>query len=514
MPKLNPSSGQEHLPPDYGHFVNALRNVGYTFEESVADIVDNSIDAKATHVQIRFIVREDRSVDLLIADDGEGMNSEKLREAMIFGIQPLEKYQKRLGYFGLGLKMASISQAIDLFVVSLKDGEVSGRAWTDQGLKKGFYCDKLTKTKIAEIQKLSDLPNELGHGTWVLWEYLHRFSKDFGSPEMLCDSLSKSLVHHLSLHFHRLLNGTAITIDSLYEQGDKFIPSARREIKALDPFGYSSSGHPDYPLQFHASGKYAKKLEIRAHVWPPHSTSPNYKLPGGAVQRQGLYFYRNERLICGGGWFHIKEALDTHDSLSRVEIHLKDHDLEREVSLDVRKALVKVTPPIREAIVEAVADNGKKFIQFLSEANKTYRAASGNSKGTGNSRDKAPLVPTGAGFPVGIQDLLAKFSGAKPDAIKRKVEFLWVEFDERENDRFFRLDHMKAKCFLNSIYADLFSESRKDASSVALLAKTQLFLLIGKYFDRDKLSESDEKWIDGLAQLLGSAALLELHSTK
>jgi hypothetical protein len=53
MPKLNPSSGQEHLPPDYGHFVNALRNVGYTFEESVADIVDNSIDAKATHVQIR-----------------------------------------------------------------------------------------------------------------------------------------------------------------------------------------------------------------------------------------------------------------------------------------------------------------------------------------------------------------------------------------------------------------------------------------------------------------------------
>jgi hypothetical protein len=110
--------------------------------------------------------------------------------------------------------------------------------------------------------------------------------------------------------------------------------------------------------------------------------------------------------------------------------------------------------------------------------------------------------------------LLAKFSGAKPDAIKRKVEFLWVEFDERESDRFFRLDHLKAKCFLNSSYADLFSESRKDASSVALLAKTQLFLLIGKYFDRDKLSESDEKWIDGLAKLLGSAALLELHSTK
>jgi hypothetical protein len=46
------------------------------------------------------------------------------------------------------------------------------------------------------------------------------------------------------------------------------------------------------------------------------------------------------------------------------------------------------------------------------------------------------------------------------------------------------------------------------------LAKTQLFLLIGNYFDRDKLSENDEKWIDGLAKLLGSAALLELHSTK
>ena len=49
-------AGTTHaLPPDPGGLITALRSIGYNLNAAIADLVDNSIDADATEVLVRFV---------------------------------------------------------------------------------------------------------------------------------------------------------------------------------------------------------------------------------------------------------------------------------------------------------------------------------------------------------------------------------------------------------------------------------------------------------------------------
>src|SRR5262245_18928842 len=101
----------DDVPPNAPSLVNSMCASGYDLDSAVADIIDNSISARATSV--RIIVHEDgESSWIAIADDGWGMDDETLRNAMTFGcIDPEEaRAPDDLGRFGLGLKTASLSQ--------------------------------------------------------------------------------------------------------------------------------------------------------------------------------------------------------------------------------------------------------------------------------------------------------------------------------------------------------------------------------------------------------------------
>ena len=45
----------QSTPPNVGNFVKSLRDIGYTFEVAVADVLDNSISAGASHIQIHSV---------------------------------------------------------------------------------------------------------------------------------------------------------------------------------------------------------------------------------------------------------------------------------------------------------------------------------------------------------------------------------------------------------------------------------------------------------------------------
>ena len=94
----------------------SLRDMGYDFAQSVADIVDNSIEANASLVTIDIEFDGDDSW-VRIADNGSGMRPDELREAMRYGANR-EYDLDDLGKFGLGLKTASLSQCQVLSVAS------------------------------------------------------------------------------------------------------------------------------------------------------------------------------------------------------------------------------------------------------------------------------------------------------------------------------------------------------------------------------------------------------------
>lgn len=105
--------------PPANALINGIRAIGYNFSTSVADIIDNSIDAKAKNIDV-FSDPIAENPYFCILDDGIGMNENELNNAMIFGSDRSSKEADELdlGRFGLGLKSASLSQCRELIVIS------------------------------------------------------------------------------------------------------------------------------------------------------------------------------------------------------------------------------------------------------------------------------------------------------------------------------------------------------------------------------------------------------------
>src|SRR5689334_5625664 len=92
------------IPPSPASLIEALRDIGYSIETAIADIIDNSITANALKIQIRFSWNSGGTW-LAIIDDGDGMTDDELQNAMRFGsTNPLKnRAENDLGRFGLGM---------------------------------------------------------------------------------------------------------------------------------------------------------------------------------------------------------------------------------------------------------------------------------------------------------------------------------------------------------------------------------------------------------------------------
>lgn len=107
--------------PTADALMTAMRSMGYSFESAIADIIDNSIAAKATKIEIKFPTNPLEEY-IAICDNGVGMTSNELFNAMKYGSSYCgdERNETDLGRFGLGLKSASLSQCRKLTVISKK----------------------------------------------------------------------------------------------------------------------------------------------------------------------------------------------------------------------------------------------------------------------------------------------------------------------------------------------------------------------------------------------------------
>ena len=120
-----------HLPPSAASLTASLRDLGYSLETAIADLIDNSISADATEIQI-FCDASPSSPVLIIADNGRGMTEAEVIAAMRHGATGPSKKRgpADLGRFGLGLKTASFSQCRRLTVVSATNRERAGAEWS------------------------------------------------------------------------------------------------------------------------------------------------------------------------------------------------------------------------------------------------------------------------------------------------------------------------------------------------------------------------------------------------
>jgi hypothetical protein len=491
-------STQEHLPPNQQKVGAALPSIGYTFEAAVADIVDNSIDAKARSVLVRLVLRRDRQLDLAILDDGVGLSPEGLREAMRFG-SDLSQDTNRLGKFGLGLKLASQSQAKQLHVLSAVGSTISGRAWLESGVESDYTNTVYDAQECGEIlDKVIPDRRIRPSGTLVWWSRLYRVGHNHANPEELAQKLLRRLENHLALAFHRFLSGrprsVAITMD-IYDERERTagIPSS---LDPLDPFGYDQSGRPGYPLLLELPDGYRERLTLKAHIWPPNSRSPGYKLHGGANNRQGFYFYRNNRLIQMGGWNGMREA-EPHSSLARLEVDMAP-DFDLEISLDIKKVEIQLPASLVKAIQAAKTSSGTDLKKYLAAAQEAYRKRR-------PAETELPLIPS-VGLPSDLKRFLHSELRIKGTAKHRDLKFQWKRL---EADLFFDIDRDTGHLYLNRRYRNQLLHGLAGSAADIPVVKCLLFLALQEALLSERMSARIRDRIDRVNRILTEAVKFE-----
>lgn len=336
-------SSEITLVPD-PHLMESLRAVGYTLSTAVADVIDNSITAGSTQVEVR--VGDSPEEYLAIIDNGVGMTAGQAQHAMrLAGSNSTSvRSSEDLGRFGLGLKTASLSQCRKLTVVSRRNGELCGYEWDLDYLQR---TQTWTLIELDEAECLAlhcfDLLDKHESGTLVLWRNLDILQSTYGNLESGLNRALVELRDHLALVFHRFLAG---------EHGRALdISLNARPIEGADPLIPGHKATQVGPVERICIE--GGTVSLQAFTLPHLSklTQKQRRLAqvsGSLRDSQGFYIYREKRLVIWGTWFRIlpKQELG---KLARVRVDIPN-TLDHLWSLDIKKAQAAPPTVIRERL--------------------------------------------------------------------------------------------------------------------------------------------------------------------
>lgn len=339
------------LPPSASSLAASMRDLGYSLETAVADLVDNSISARATQVDIVCDL-ESEHPSLAVIDNGKGMSEAELLVAMRHGAgHPSDpRHPDDLGRFGLGLKTASFSQCRRLTVVTLKDEHLSASEWDldlidrkDEWVLLVLDQDEISKQPFAD--RLT------GHGTAIIWRDLDRLFEDERGDrrhEIVNEKLD-TLERHLALVFHRFLAGEIKGAKKLT------ITVNGHPVAQFDPFCRRNPATQILPEEVvRVAGT---EVHIQPYILPHHSrlTAAEYDFyqsRSDFLSNQGAYIYRNGRLMAWGDWFRLIPKGEA-TKLARVQIDFPN-SVDESWTIDIKKSRARPPHAVRERLRQII----------------------------------------------------------------------------------------------------------------------------------------------------------------
>lgn len=338
---------QIELDPEPSILIESLRDIGYTFNSALADIVDNSISANATSISILALPIDDFRVGIL--DNGTGLSRVELLQAMRLGSTDPRKERNLsdLGRFGLGLKTASFSQCRRLTVVSRHQGQQSAFTWDLDLVVKSNKWDVIERDDFDQIDFLKQLgPN----GTLVLWEKVDRLSGSRGSGKVDPARVISEAQNYLALVFHRFLAGEH-GLHKVEMRVNNFI------LEPIDPFNSHNKATQQGQKEDIAPGVTMQAFTLpHRSMYDSKQEYEKYGLTGGYLKSQGVYLYRAKRLIIYGTWFGLakKTALT---QLTRVKIDI-DVNQDELWKIDVKKVSAQMPEAARARLKSLIRTIG------------------------------------------------------------------------------------------------------------------------------------------------------------
>lgn len=321
--------------PSAAPVIQALRSLGYNSKTAIADIVDNSVDAKAAEINLVFSYFDGDGL-ITISDNGNGMCEETLQAAMNIGSKDPREFRnpEELGRFGMGLKTASFSLGKRLSVLTKQDGIYHERCWDLDHVSTCNEWQLFKQIPLEVREKIGDI--EGVNGTIVCIDKLDRFT-GYETGNLIQESSFYTKVrrihNHLEFVFHTLLENKKVHISI---NGTNISP--------WDPFMIKHPSTIEGETQLiRVNGQ---RIKVKYFILPhaSHLNIQEYKEGGGSKgwrDQQGFYIYRENRLLYYGDWLGLFQK-DASSQLVRIRIDIPN-TADSTWGVDIKKS--SITPP-------------------------------------------------------------------------------------------------------------------------------------------------------------------------
>lgn len=341
--------------PNAGKLLYSLRNTGYDSYSAVEDIIDNSIDAGATHIGVSIKTVEKDSI-ITISDNGQGMDMEILDEALKLGSITQKDELSDLGKYGMGLCTASISMSKNLLVVTKKlDGDyLYSSQDLDEIVRENDFIKDLGKADKEKIALFKEHVSD-EHGTVVILSKVDRISNT--NQTIFTAVLSKEI----GRIYRKFIDAGVV-----FSVNGRKIASVDPLMSGLKETDIYSDEEYDIPTY---NGK--EKIRIKIAILPDMNEQLEKEMKMN-IKSQGFYIMRNNREIDSGLSLDLYQK---HNSLNRLRIELSfSSNLDDEMGVKFSKDGVSPNQAIIDFLKQEVGGQISSIKERLEKTRKADKA--------------------------------------------------------------------------------------------------------------------------------------------
>ncbi len=317
--------------PNAGKLVEALRHSGYDNYGAISDIVDNSFDADSDNVWINIEPKEDNFL-ISIADDGSGMDSETLEQALKLGSDTERNQASDLGKFGMGLVTASISMGRRIKVITC-DGSstITGIFDIDEIINANSFCNSFGEADKDDVYLFHKYTNNSNTGTLVL------ISK--------CDRIQN---HNVNVLLNKLKADLAQTFRIFIDSASKNIFIRDVILRPNDPLmSKVSEIYSDETFTVNMDGK-TEDIRLRIAMLPQNDAQTDTSLKINQAN-QGFYLLRNNREVASGETLGVFNKHNDYNRF-RAEVYFSGA-LDEAMGVNYTKKSIKPNQAILDKII-------------------------------------------------------------------------------------------------------------------------------------------------------------------
>lgn len=419
--------------PNPEFLIKSIAEQGYSLETALADLMDNSITANASRIEVLTKIDKE-PFTLFLSDNGDGMSKESLKKNMQFPSKSPEDTRESndLGRFGLGLKTASFSQTRAFTVLSRKKGTefFSGLTWDVKHLKNSGKWEIIinSEEEILEIlEQYSNSSNDHQNSsndfipnTIVVWKGLYKFENFLdvkNKQDALKEEITNTTSEYLSIVFHKFMerqtNRVDIRINNTLVKPFNPFPTDNSNLRALEPL-QKEFGKDFVKIKgFVLPNSSIKETKENSNPWTPHNKS--------LMDMEGLYIYRADRLILFGGWNGLIKKMPRLQ-LGRLKIDI-GNKVDHLFHLNVAKSQINIPHDLKNSFLRAIVDlKAEAQKEYFNHGLKTF-----TQKPSEHSSELFYKTATNKGVLLRINDefsLLKSLKSSLNDKQKAELNFI------------------------------------------------------------------------------------------